>query len=219
MVMERETYVDKMLDFLHNSETYEIVSHYPTNKMICDLHDLSSWKSKSYINIYTYNSLNCTNRVLSRAYGLSKIHKPNCSLRVIVSYVYSPLLVFSLFLHKLIYKSIPPTEIKIHNSFHLVSNYLSMTIDEHYELFSLNAVSLFTNVPVDLAILGITNQWESIGNSTAIPRDEFINPISFVLESTYFTFNNTIFKQTFGSLMGSPLSPVIADVVLQDVEL
>jgi len=36
--------------------------------------------------------------------------------------------------------------------------------------------------------------------------------------SIYFTFNNKIYKQTYGTPMGSPLSPVIADVVMQDLE-
>jgi len=39
-----------------------------------------------------------------------------------------------------------------------------------------------------------------------------------VLSSTYFTFNNKIYKQTYGTPMGSPLSPVIADVVMRDLE-
>lgn len=40
-----------------------------------------------------------------------------------------------------------------------------------------------------------------------------------MLSSTYFSFNNTIYKQTHGTPMGSPLSPVIADITLQDLEL
>jgi len=42
--------------------------------------------------------------------------------------------------------------------------------------------------------------------------------ISFVLSSTYFTFNNKIYKQIFGTPMGSPLSPIIADLVMRDLE-
>jgi len=42
--------------------------------------------------------------------------------------------------------------------------------------------------------------------------------IKFILSSTFFTFNNVIYKQTFGTPMGSPLSPIIADLVMQDLE-
>jgi len=42
--------------------------------------------------------------------------------------------------------------------------------------------------------------------------------VQFVLDSTYFTFDNIIYKQNFGAPMGSPLFPIIADVVMQDLE-
>jgi len=37
-------------------------------------------------------------------------------------------------------------------------------------------------------------------------------------KSTFFIFNKKIYKQKFGTPMGSPLSPVIADIVMQDLE-
>jgi len=38
-----------------------------------------------------------------------------------------------------------------------------------------------------------------------------------ILESTYFSFNNVIYRQNFGTPMGSP-SLLIADLVLRDIE-
>jgi len=57
-----------------------------------------------------------------------------------------------------------------------------------------------------------------IEKNTTIPFDEFVSIINFILSSTYFTFNNIIYKQTYGTSMGSLLSPIIADVVLQNLE-
>ena|SRR5436190_6044979 len=42
--------------------------------------------------------------------------------------------------------------------------------------------------------------------------------LRFVLNSTYFSFNNVCYRQTFGTPMGSLLSPVVADIVLCDLE-
>jgi len=39
-----------------------------------------------------------------------------------------------------------------------------------------------------------------------------------IFNSTYFRFNNHISKQNFGTSMGSPLSPIIADLVMRDLE-
>lgn len=50
-----------------------------------------------------------------------------------------------------------------------------------------------------------------------IPRVNFINAVRFILEFTYFKFD-IIYKQNFDTPMSSPLSPVFADLVLQDLE-
>jgi len=39
-----------------------------------------------------------------------------------------------------------------------------------------------------------------------------------ILNSTYFKFNDTFYKQIFGTFMGSPLSPIIAEIVMRDLE-
>lgn len=85
-------------------------------------------------------------------------------------------------------------------------------------LISLDVVSLFTNIPLDLAEESIIKRWDYIKNKCGIPRDEFISAVQFVLESTYFTFNDVFYQQTFGTPMDSPPSPVIADITLQDLE-
>jgi len=46
-----------------------------------------------------------------------------------------------------------------------------------------------------------------------------LKALKLILESTYFKFNNIIYKQKFGTPMGSPLSPIIAEIVLQDLEV
>lgn len=43
-----------------------------------------------------------------------------------------------------------------------------------------------------------------------------MNAILFILTFTYFVLDNVIYRQTYGTPMG--LSPVIADLVLQDIE-
>jgi len=43
--------------------------------------------------------------------------------------------------------------------------------------------------------------------------------LKLILESTYFKFNNIIYEQKFGTPMDSPLSPIIAEIVLQDLEM
>ena len=71
--------------------------------------------------------------------------------------------------------------------------------------------SLFTNVPIDIAVNCVNEQWNFISKDCFLPKNEFLGAIRFVLDSTFFSFDNVIYKQSFGTPMGSPLSSVIAD--------
>ncbi|XP_070152506.1 uncharacterized protein [Polyergus mexicanus] len=162
-----------------------------------------------------YKKLNCTDGVLSRTYGVPKIHKTGHPLRVIVSSTNTPLYELAAFLHNTINSSIPTTSSHINNSFQLVEKLKNKYIHENIELISLDVVLLFTNVPIDLAMDSINNRCNHINDNCNIPRDEFLNAIRFVLDLTFFTFSDVIYRQTFGIPMGSPLSPIIADITLQ----
>jgi hypothetical protein len=85
-------------------------------------------------------------------------------------------------------------------------------------LVSLDVVSLFTNIPLELALNALEDGWDTIKNNTKLTHDEFFIAVKLVLNSTFFQFNNKLYKQTFGTPMGSPLSPIIADLVLKDLE-
>lgn len=95
---------------------------------------------------------------------------------------------------------------------------IDMRLDENVKLVSLDVKSLFTNVPINLAINNINNRWHMIEKNTKFSKEEFIAGIRFILLYTFFKFDRKIYKQTFGSPMGSPLSPVIADITMQDLE-
>jgi len=86
------------------------------------------------------------------------------------------------------------------------------------KLLSLDVVSLFTNIPMNMAIDSLLNRWDYIEKNCQIPRDEFLIAVRF-LNSTFFMFNDVCYQQTFGTPMGSPLSPIIAEITLQDLEL
>jgi len=179
---------------------------------------LSFRKNRNYISATKYRSLLLSDGVLPRAYGLPKIHKDNCPLRVIVSSINSPLHSFALFLHQVIFSNIPKAHSHITNSYDLVDKLKSLHVCDHYHLASLDVVSLFTNVPTELAIGSIGKRWHFIENKISIPYGEFLIGVRLVVNSTFFQFNNKIYQQIFGTPMGSPLSPILADLVLQDLE-
>jgi len=46
-----------------------------------------------------------------------------------------------------------------------------------------------------------------------------LNAIELVLSSTSFKFNGKYYEQIYGSPMCSPLSPILADIVMEDLEV
>jgi len=60
---------------------------------------------------------------------------------------------------------------------------------------------------------------EYFSSDCKIPKKEFLNTVRLVLDSTsFFTFDNQFYKQNFGTPMGSSFSPIIVDVVMQELE-
>jgi len=64
-------------------------------------------EKKGFIDDLAYRRLRMTDGIIPRAYGLTKIHKQNCHLRIIVSSINSSLYNLSLFLHNIINNFIP----------------------------------------------------------------------------------------------------------------
>ena len=84
------------------------------------------------------------------------------------------------------------------------------------ELVSFNVVSLFSKIPVDLAIRVAEERLKedaSLGQITSLPVEDIIHLLSFCLKTTQFTYNGTYYQQVFGTAMGSPVSAVIANMV------
>jgi len=82
----------------------------------------------------------------------------------------------------------------------------------------LDVIFLFTNISIDSALDNISKRRCFISEECNISKDEFLKAISLVLNSSYFTFDNYIYKQTFRTPMVSPSSPKVADLVLRDLE-
>ncbi|XP_011858350.1 PREDICTED: uncharacterized protein LOC105555909, partial [Vollenhovia emeryi] len=209
----RTDYNQKMQSLLEDTNTYTTVTKNPINKIITNLNQhLNNWLKRGYITRQQYLHMHTNDGILPRAYGLPKIHKPNVPLRIIVSSLDTPLYNISSFLHSILHHSLPTGEYSIKDSFSLVNKLQNKSIPPGFSLISLDVISLFTNIPIDLVVSSIEYRWNLIALKTNIPHMEFIKVLKFILESTYFTFDNTIYRQTFGCPMGSPLSPIIAEI-------
>ena len=100
----------------------------------------------------------------------------------------------------------------------LVDKLNGKVIEKNFNIISFDVVSMYTNILTDLVLKNIECRWNLIENKTSIPLHEFVKAIMIIINSTFFRFDKKIFKQIFGMPMGSPLSPILANIVLQDLE-
>ena len=93
---------------------------------------------------------------------------------------------------------------------------------EEGEIFnSHDVVSLFTNTPINqsLEVIGTRLKNDStLGKRTLLNVEDIIELLKFVLTTTYFSFRGIIYKQLFGAAMGSPVSPVVANLYMEFLE-
>ena len=67
-------------------------------------------------------------------------------------------------------------------------------MSDEFQLMLLDVVSLFTNVSIDYAVDRIKDHWRFISRISCLPEEEFIKAVQFVLDSTFFVFDNVIYR-------------------------
>ena len=156
--------------------------------------------------------------VPSRLYGLPKSHKVGHPVKPIVSYVGSPTYNLASFFSNVISRNVTPPQSKVINSFELVEKLKNVTIPDNSVLASLDVVSLFTNVPKEAAVYSVKSRWREIQPKVKMPWEDFEEGLRLCLNSTDFNFNDVTYFQKRGLPMGSPFSPTLADIVMDDLE-
>ena len=154
-------------------------------------------------------------------YGLPKIHKTGNPLRPIVSsrgsVTYGVAKVISKVLKPLVGKS--PHHIQSTSDF--VSKAKGLTLQMGECLSSYDVTSLFTSVPIDSAlniIRDLLEKDEKLNDRTVLSVQNIMELLGFCLHNTYFSFQNKFYEQVEGVAMGSPVSPIVANLYMEHFE-
>ena len=111
------------------------------------------------------------------------------------------------------------TDNVVKNAQHFAEFIRGQTLDTDQMLVSFDVVSVFTKIP--LAINVVTNRLrydDSLWQKTSLPLENVTDLLSFCFSTTQFVFEGTYYKQVFGTVMGLPVSAVIANLVMEDIE-
>ena len=169
----------------------------------------------------TYYHLRSSEAGVPRLYGLPKVHKPDVPLRPIVSFVSSPTYALSKFLASLLSPIVGLSNAHVRNSQQLAQFITTQNVPDSEVLVPYDVVSLFTRVPTSRAIQ-VTRDClmndPSLSNRTSLTVDDICSLLQPCLEATYLAFEDKVYRQIHGTAMGSPVSIVVTNLVMDDME-
>ncbi|XP_070386669.1 uncharacterized protein, partial [Dermacentor albipictus] len=154
VLLDRSKYIEKMCLLLSDVHTYASVARDPTPKLQRDLQKLLAdvFRMVPPQHKQLYYRLICHNGSAPAIYGLPKVHKPDVPLRPIVDFTRSPLHKLSNFLHGIISPLVGKRATHIRNTYDFIEKVKGTSVHPDEVLVSFDVVSLFTSVPIDMAV-------------------------------------------------------------------
>ena len=149
-------------------------------------------------------------------------------MRPIVSFRGSPTYQLSKYLSNLLKPLTDESRHKLQSAENFIEQFLSTwkflyaikTIQrpEDHKLVSFDVKSLFTSIPLQMALDSTENVIKNSTVELPLPTDNIMDLLNLCLTSTYFQYNGKHYKQLHGTVMGSPVSVVVAEIVMQNIE-
>ena len=159
-----------------------------------------------------------TGCVPPKFYGLPKIHKPDTPLRPIVSSCGSVTYGVAKELAKILKPLVGKSPHHINSTQDFVEQVKHITLGPGECLSSYDVSALFTLVPVDPALNIIKDLLEkdhTLKKRTVLAVNDIILLLEFCLKNTYFSFQGQFCEQVEGAAMGSPVSPIVANLYME----
>ena len=239
VVMDKSSYVDKCMALLQDTNVYQ-----PCRDLTGQIHrqvqaTLRKLKGKhgkdhQWVQLQYKQLLPTGNSSPpARFYGLPKIHKANCPMHPIVSACGTSTYNLAKYLTKILKVYIGHSSSFVKDSKDLTDTLQSIKLQDNEELVSFDVSALFTSIPVNQALdvinrLIIQHQtnmdfkykvgkaWYEVADH--LDREDVMALLKVVLNNCVFSFQGKFYKQLHGAAMGSPCSPVVANIYMEYFE-
>ena len=225
VIMDIKDYKDSIHQLFADRRKFRILSEDPTNTRFTSLQKyVQKLKSRKEISEEDYKLMYPKNAKIGRAHGSAKVHKEFeriPPLRPIVDTIGSTHYGVGKFISNLL---LPLTQ----NQYHLkdsfsaadkINNIPSHLFDDGYQFVSFDVKSLFTNVPLSKTIQVILDRvYKEKVISTTLSKRTLKKLINDTCSKTAFMYDGVIYEQIDGVSMGASLGPVLANIIMTEME-
>ena len=221
VVLDRTDYNAKMEAALADPKTYSKLDKSPLlgiRKKLVSI--LAPFRQRHLISKGLYRKLIPSAERCSDPYAHAtvKLHKEDKPLRIIIGTCGSITYELAKFLStNVIAKVVGNSDCHLEDTKHFIEQ-LPDSFPDGF-MASFDVTSLFTNVPTDEILTMLKDRLEARVESCAefcLPVDTIMECVKLCLDSTYFSFNGRLYQQQFGCPMGSPLSPLLCSMFMEE---
>ena len=106
----------------------------------------------------------------------------------------------------------------VHNTKQFADEIRKIKLEEGECITSYDVTALFTSIPVASALDIIRRKLKQdadLPTRTIMAADNITELLGFSLNNTYFVFQDVVYEQTKGAAMGSPISPIVANIYME----
>ena len=221
VVIDKQEYIKKAEDLLQESSYKKIIDD-PTAKQKSKLISiLKNIKADGGLKDELYRRLYPTGAGSTKFYGLPKIHKPGIPLRPIISSIGTVTYNTAKELARILKPLVGLSKHHIHNTIDFVEHIKEIKLKKEESMVSYDVTALFTSVPIPPVLKIIEEKLEEdkdLPRRTNMNTRHIIKLLELCLRSTYFVVQEQHFEQVEGAAMGSPLSPIVANIYMEHFE-
>lgn len=221
VIMNRTDYFTKAEQLVKDAATYQEVKEDPTRRLENQVNKtLKKIEQEGQISKYEYDKMKSGDSNIPRFYCLPKVHKEGVPFRPIVALPGSPNYRLSKELWRRLRYLVENSEYSIKSAQQFLARVQQINVDADEVMVSFDVTSLFTSIDTTLAkqaMNSLLERNEAGGATNQISHANIMLLLDLCL-TNYFRFNGKIYKQIQGTPMGSPISGLIAEAVMQRLE-
>lgn len=209
-------YITKTLNFLDPTKYIKLKID-PTNKYQKIIkHTIHT--CKSLFSDRDLRKLTLMNPLAPKLYSLLKIHKIGNPIRPVVSFFSAPSYKLSKLLIDIIKTNTNfSARYSIKNSYDLVDKIKNVTLPSNAKFVSFDVSNLFPSIPV-IDSVKLVEKLLLKNKVNPVKKQEILNTLEVCVQQNYFEFNNEFYTSKEGLIMGNPLSPLLAEIFMDNIE-